>query len=206
MPGCWNTRAGLSGLTTMTMFDPAAQERAATDLADRTVRALTDDLLVVADAPGLYRVYGKDGDEYTVNAETGACTCPDTEYRDPDGGCKHVRRVEFHTGERAVPAWVDRDAVDPLLVKRLADSVDGDGDAQAQVVATDGGQEIVVAGDEGELIDGDEDENAPGYTRHRESPRQGRKEYVRCEGCGRELLVELGGRDGILHPEGCPTR
>ena len=87
------------------------------DLADRTVRALTDYLLVVEDAPGLFRVYGEDGDEYTVDAETGACTCPDAEYRDPDGGCKHVRRVAFHTGERAVPAWVDRDAVDPLLLE-----------------------------------------------------------------------------------------
>jgi len=101
----------------MTTFETAAQERAATDLANRTVRALTDDLLVVADAPGLYRVYGEDGDEYTVDTSTGPCTCPDAEYRDPDGGCKHVRRVAFHTGERAVPAWVDRDAVDPLLLE-----------------------------------------------------------------------------------------
>jgi hypothetical protein len=66
----------------------------------------------------------------------------------------------------------------------------------------------VVAGDEGELIDEDENEDgdAAGYTRDREPPAQGGKEYVRCERCGRELLVELGGRDGILHREGCPNR
>jgi len=70
-------------------------------------------------------------------------------------------------------------------------------------VATDGG-EIVVAGDDAELIDGGDGEDAPGYTRDCEPPRQGGKKYVRCEGCGRELLVGLGGRDGILHREGCP--
>jgi hypothetical protein len=46
----------------MTTFETAAQERAAT-LEEHTVRALTDDLLVVEDAPGLFRVYGEDGDE-----------------------------------------------------------------------------------------------------------------------------------------------
>jgi hypothetical protein len=103
----------------MTTTNAAPQER--TDLEPRTVRALTDYLLVVEDAPGLYRVYGEGGNEYTVDVETGACTCPDAEYRDPDSGCKHARRVAFHTGARAVPAWVDRDAVDPLLVEELPD-------------------------------------------------------------------------------------
>ena len=64
----------------MTIFEIAGQERDATDLADRTVRALTDDLLIVEDAPDMYRVYGEAGDEYTANAKTGACTCPDAEY------------------------------------------------------------------------------------------------------------------------------
>ena len=181
----------------MMTFDPAAQERAATDLADRTVRALTDDLLVVEDAPGLFQVYGEDGDEYTVDADSGACTCPDAEYRDPEGGCKHVRRVAFHTGARTVPAWVDPDAVDPLLDEQLADS--GDGDAQPQAVATDGGEEIVVDGDDGEILE------TPGYSEHVESSEQGGERYVRCEACGRELLVELGGRENLLHAEGCPN-
>jgi hypothetical protein len=85
-------------------------------LDNRTVRALTGDLLVVEDASGLYRVYG---DGYSVDASTGACTCPDAEYRDSDDGCKHYRRVEFHTDEQAVPEWVDGIAVDPLLVYQL---------------------------------------------------------------------------------------
>jgi len=118
--GCCSTRRWLSrSEKPMTTTNAAPQER--TDLEPRTVRALTDYLLVVEDAPGLYRVYGEGGNEYTVDVETGPCTCPDAEYRDPDSGCKHARRVAFHTGARAVPAWVDRDAVDPLLVEELPD-------------------------------------------------------------------------------------
>lgn len=168
----------------MTTFEIAAQERAGTDLADRTVRALTETLLVVEDAPGLFRVYSEEGDEYTVDDETGTCTCPDAEYRAPDGGCKHYRRVQFHTGARAVPEWVDRDAMDPLLVEQI-ESID----TETTAVVTDGG----------ELRD------VLGYTEHVEPPAQGGERYVRCEVCGRELLSSLGGRETLLHVDGCPN-
>jgi hypothetical protein len=78
-----------------------------------------------------------------------------------------------------------RDAVDPLLVEQLADSVDGD----AQAVATDGGEILNVAG----------------YSEHVESSEQGGGRYVRCEACGRELLCSLGGREPLLHIDGCPN-
>lgn len=61
----------------------------------------------------------------------------------------------------------------------------------------DGG--IIVAGDEGEILDDD----GP-YTEHRESPAQGGERYVRCEACGRELLCSLGGREALLHRDDCP--
>lgn len=41
------------------------------------------------------------------------------------------------------------------------------------------------------------------YTQHIEPPEQGGKKYVRCEGCGRELLVDLGGIDNLSHKEDC---
>jgi len=216
----------------MSNFDPAAQERAATTLDDRDVSALTEIMTVledvgcVRDADGLYLVVTESGGSYTVDGREGRCTCPDAEYR--DATCKHQRRVAFATGARSVPAWVDRDAVDDRLGEQLRPQWEGTaldvrhvenetdrggqseklqeiGDADAQAVATDGG-EIVVAGDDAELIDEDDENDGPGYSRTREPPAQGGKEYVRCEGCGRELLVELGGRDGVLHREGCPNR
>jgi hypothetical protein len=91
----------------------------ALELDDRDVAALTDYMIVVEDAPGMYLVYGQEGDEYVVDGESGACTCPDAQYRSPAGGCKHLRRVRFGTGERDIPAWAARDAMDPLLVRRL---------------------------------------------------------------------------------------
>ncbi|MFC6724993.1 hypothetical protein ACFQE1_11545, partial [Halobium palmae] len=52
-----------------------------------------------AGAEDLYAVVTESGSEYLVDARTGACECADAEYRAPEGGCKHVRRVAFATGE-----------------------------------------------------------------------------------------------------------
>ena len=64
-------------------------------------------------ADGLYLVVSQSGSEYLVDYRTGRCGCPDAEHRDSEGGCKHVRRVAFATGDQSVPAvGVD---VDPHL-------------------------------------------------------------------------------------------
>jgi hypothetical protein len=90
-------------------------------LDDRDVRALTEcmstlsDIEWIADAEGLYLVVSQSGRSYTVEVETSACTCDDAFYRQPTGGCKHVRRAEFATGRRSIPEWVNRDAVDEQL-------------------------------------------------------------------------------------------
>jgi hypothetical protein len=159
-----------------------------TELDDRDVRALTEYLTVVPEAPGLYTVTSQSGREYTVDVETGACTCKDAEYRDPKGGCKHARRVRYETGERALPASLDREG----LPRGFAAHVD----ETPRVAATDGG--IVDAGDEGVIL---EEEPLPEITRHRESYEQGGARYWRCEGCGSETIY---GRDRILHREDCP--
>lgn len=41
------------------------------------------------------------------------------------------------------------------------------------------------------------------FTEHFEPLDQGGKRYVRCEGCGRELLVDLGGREQLPHRDRC---
>jgi hypothetical protein len=91
-------------------------------LEDRDVRALTRPMTVLddaapapADAPGMYHVTTASGESYVVDARLGACECPDAQFRDPEGGCQHVRRVAFEIGAREIPAGIDRDAVDDLF-------------------------------------------------------------------------------------------
>jgi hypothetical protein len=88
----------------------------AADLDDADIRALSEHMTVLADhgkardAPGLYVVISEWSDGYLVDLETGSCECPHAHYRDPEGGCKHVRRVQFAAGERDVPGCLDTDA------------------------------------------------------------------------------------------------
>jgi hypothetical protein len=83
-------------------------------------RALTEYMTVLEDgdhraraAPDLYTVTTESGSTYLVDAELLACECPDHEYRDRK--CKHLRRLEFALGLRAIPEWVNDEAVDPDL-------------------------------------------------------------------------------------------
>jgi|GEM_PF-2505983 len=88
-------------------------------LDGRDVRALTGTMTVLderapapADADGLYHVTTASGSSYVVDPALGACGCPDAEHRDPDGGCKHVRRVRFEIGTRPLPETVNEAALD----------------------------------------------------------------------------------------------
>lgn len=86
------------------------------DLAPRDVRAATQPMDLVRDAPDLFLVY-HDGSEYVVDPTAPACTCADWEHREPAGGCKHARRVRFATGAREVPPALD---ADPQLGRQQA--------------------------------------------------------------------------------------
>ena len=89
--------------------------------ADALTQYLTvlDDVGLARDAPGLYVVVSESGSEYLVDAREETCSCPDHRYRDIR--CKHIRRTEFATGRREIPAWVDDDAVDPDLGRHVKD-------------------------------------------------------------------------------------
>ena len=104
----------------------------ATDGVDRAedleldARALVEYMTVLDDgdvrarsSEELYTVTTQSGSTYLVDVSLPACECPDCQYR--DRVCKHIRRVQFATGRREIPAWVDRDAVDP----NLGEHVDG---------------------------------------------------------------------------------
>lgn len=87
----------------------------------RDVRALTEAMSVIPHRmthakdevpPGGYLVVTASG-SYIVEPALRACTCGDARHRDPDGGCKHVRRARFERGDDALPAFVDPDDCGP---------------------------------------------------------------------------------------------
>jgi len=129
-----------------------------TDIETRTQRALREPMTVlpntdpatdptpVAGADGLVLVVST-GPEYVVDVEAGRCTCPDAEHRNPDGGCKHVRRARFATGRVPLPVAA-LEAVD--ADEHLGEHTD----ASLRFAAADGGR--VVAGDDAEVLDNDE--------------------------------------------------
>lgn len=69
----------------------------------RSLRAITEYMRVVEEAPDLYTVVGESGAAYTVDLRDGpACTCPDFQYREEVVACKHVRRARLVAGEADV--------------------------------------------------------------------------------------------------------
>ena len=67
-------------------------------------------------------VYSSSGARYTVNVAVGFCECPSDQYH--DGPCKHRERAAYALGHKAIPSWVDRERVDPVLLDRLEDTDD----------------------------------------------------------------------------------
>jgi hypothetical protein len=88
----------------------------------RTLRALQEDLQVLdADLVDIDEVAShvvfSGRERYSVDLLGGYCDCPDALHRGVR--CKHLRVVEFWTGERAVPEWVEPDALGDFLRRRL---------------------------------------------------------------------------------------
>jgi hypothetical protein len=107
-------------------------------------------MAVLPEGGEIFTVVGQNGGTYSVDAREGRCTCPDAEYNlDSGERCKHERRVALATGRQPVPA--DVDGVDEQLGEHT--------DATPQVAATDGG--VIDAGDEGVILDEDEDGGRP---------------------------------------------
>ncbi|WP_247002153.1 hypothetical protein [Halosolutus gelatinilyticus] len=89
----------------------------ATDELDR--RALTQYMTVLEDVSrvrgcdGQYLVISQPGSEYLVDARLGVCECPDYRFRSRE--CKHLKRGAYATGQREIPAIIDRDDLDEQL-------------------------------------------------------------------------------------------
>lgn len=99
----------------MSTTEPSEQGSETVTVDKRDKRAAEELIVPVAKGEGMFDVYSEDGDRKTVDIISPACTCPDFEYREPEGGCKHIRRVMFEIGERPIPDGVDPD---PLMLKR----------------------------------------------------------------------------------------
>lgn len=167
------------------------------DLDQRDVRALTELLTVVPDAPGLYLVVSESENTYRVDTREGRCDCPDAQHNlGPDEQCKHERRVAFETGVRAVPAWVNRDELPHDFAEHIPE------------------KPVFGATDGGEALESDKDApNTPGrdvtvWTEpFPEYDRYGNRTgtlVVECTECGIE--VTTGGTDTATHREGCMHR
>jgi len=76
----------------------------ADDLEPRTKRAVEEAMTVSLLAKGgRYEVEAASGNRYEVDIIGQSCTCPDWQQRAPDGGCKHMRRVDHEIKQGQVP-------------------------------------------------------------------------------------------------------
>lgn len=83
---------------------PLEAERYSIDDA-RTRRALSEEMNVRFTTAGpIYEVDSESGNTYELDIEAEACNCPDFEQRQPESGCKHLRRVDLEIRTGLVPA------------------------------------------------------------------------------------------------------
>jgi hypothetical protein len=81
-------------------------ERSTSDVDERSVRARTEAMTVLALGSGRYAVHSESGNDYLVDVHEGRCSCPDHAIR--GARCKHLRRVaiEITAGAVAPPSHV----------------------------------------------------------------------------------------------------
>jgi len=111
--GTGAAESAVKNATIATSSPPLRQPQPATALEEggysiddpRTRRALNEQIDVrFATVGPIYEVRSESGNTYKVNIEATTCTCPDLEQRQPDNGCKHLRRVDLEIRTGLVPA------------------------------------------------------------------------------------------------------
>ena len=74
------------------------------DLEPRTRRAVDEAMAVsLLEKGGRYEVRSASGNRYDVDVISESCTCLDWQQRSPEGGCKHIRRVDHEIKQGRVP-------------------------------------------------------------------------------------------------------
>lgn len=79
-----------------------AVDQPTTDQRDARARREDMDIALLKQG-GIYAVTGVSGQTYRVDITDKSCTCPDAQERDPQGGCKHVRRVKLELDWGTIP-------------------------------------------------------------------------------------------------------
>lgn len=71
----------------------------------RRARRARDEAMTVSlrRTGGIYDVQSESGHTYRVDLGAGTCSCPDWQQREPEGGCKHLRRVRLDVQTGQVP-------------------------------------------------------------------------------------------------------
>ena len=132
--------------------------------ARRARRAQEEDMAVsLRQAGGVYDVHSESGNTYRVDIAAEECSCPDWTEREPEGGCKHLRRVRFEIRAGRVPT------PDGRLPDDRVDATN----TEAPRPAADGGFSSDITGPH---IEFDRYDEPTGET------------YYRCECCGREAI------------------
>ena len=74
------------------------------NIEPRTKRAVAEAMDVsLPSKGGRYEVQSASGNRYEVDVIDESCTCPDWQQRSPEGGCKHLRRVDHEIKQGRVP-------------------------------------------------------------------------------------------------------
>ena len=135
-----------------------------TAAARRARRANEEDMRVsLRRAGGVYDVHSESGNTYRVDVGAEECSCPDWTEREPEGGCKHLRRARIEVQAGRVPTpdgQLPTDRVDTTGTETLRP-------------AADGGVSSDITGPH---IEFDRYDEPTGET------------YYRCECCGRETI------------------
>lgn len=108
-------------------------------------------------------VHSASGNTYTVDVTAGTCTCKDHEKNDPEGGCKHRRRVELEIRSKQVPT------PDGRIPQRTA---------------ADGGTTINA----GSTITSEDDRIRGPIPEYNAYGNLTGAEYYRCQACGAEAM------------------
>lgn len=147
-------------------------------------------------AGGLFVAIGENGNgEYLVDTETGACECPDAEYRlDSDESCKHVQRARMIRGDQPIP----HDALDEVDVDA---TLGAHADTDPTFVTADGG---IINGETNDVVDDSDDESAIWSDPRPEIDKFGSPtgaHVVECLDCGVETTTSL--TEFASHREEC---
>jgi hypothetical protein len=144
--------------------DPDSDASELNEAAARRARRAREEQMTVAlrQTGGIYDVHSESGNTYRVDIAGEECSCPDWQEREPEGGCKHLRRVRLAVRAGRVPTPDGR----------LPDGVHTPERLPVRAAA-DGGR---VGGITGPHIEFDKHGGPTGAT------------YYRCESCGREAI------------------